>query len=446
MSRISRLQSGIAGVLLLAGSGVIAGSPALFIAALVPLTYAVYGTVSSVANPNDAIAVTRRCTPAAPLPGEQVTIELEITNQSTQTLPDVRIADGVPSPLQVTSGTAETGMTLRAGQTTTLSYTLQPTRGTYKFDETTVRLRSLAATAIETAHLTPDGTTEFACAFPTEEAPLRQKTIPFVGSVTTDSSGVGLEFHSTREYRHGDPVNQVNWRQYARTGELGTTLFREQEAANVVVIVDARPPEASQKAPGQPDGVTLATYAAVMSANAFLSENNNVGFAGLGVTGTIPGVRAGPPAYITPGMSTETRGRIGQLADQIATQYTGRNNRSDSDPDATESDARQSSQRQAELATGRLVPLLPTGAQVFYCTAALDDASIETGEKLRQHGYELTVLSPTITDGRTIGAQLESIKRTARLDQLRSTGASVIEWDPDQPLELALTRGTQVIQ
>lgn len=444
MTRTPRFQTGIAGVLLLAGSGLLAGSPALFAAALVPLTYVTYGAVSSAPEPADNLTITRKCTPESPLPGEQVTVELTITNDSTQTLSDVRIADGVPGSLDVTSGTAITGMTLRAGTTATLSYTLQPTRGTYEFTPPTVRVRGMAATSTDNPSVAATGTTTLRCVIPTEAEPLRQQTIPFVGSVATNSSGVGLEFHSTREYRHGDPVNQVNWRQYARTGELGTTLFREQQAANVVVIVDARADEAQLRTPGQPDGVTLATYAAVMSANAFLSAHHNVGFAAFGTPGDPPGIRTGPPAYVEPGLSGDTRARVGILANHVAAQFGS--NRTITDTATPEAATSHSHDRLQRDEAQQLVSLLPSGAQLLYCTPALTDDAVAYGTTLRQHGYELTVISPTLTNGATVGASLAAVERTARLDELRSLGASVIEWDPDEPLETALTRATKVIQ
>lgn len=444
MSRVPRFQSGLAGVLLLAGSGLLAGSPALFAAALVPLTYVTYGAVSSAPQPNGSLTVTRECSPESPLPGEQVTIELTVTNESAQTLSDVRIADGVPDSLDVIAGTAVTGMTLRPNASATLSYTLQPTRGTYEFSAPTVRLRGFAATSSHTLSVSSTGITTLRCVIPTEAEPLKQRTIPFVGSVATDSSGVGLEFHSTREYRHGDPVNQVNWRQYARTGELGTTLFREQQAANVVAIVDARLDEAQIKAPGQPDGVTLATYAAVLSANAFLSAHHNVGFAAFGTAGEPPGIRTGPPAYVEPGMSTETRTRIGILANHVAAQYGADRTVTDTTHSGSSSSRSRSGTHRDEAR--ELVSLLPSGAQLLYCTPVLSDAAVAYGTTFRQHGYDVTVLSPTLTDGSTVGSSLASVKRTTRLDKLQSLGASVIEWDPDQPLETALIRATQVIR
>jgi uncharacterized protein (DUF58 family) len=141
-------------------------------------------------------------------------------------------------------------------------------------------------------------------------------------------------------------------------------------------------------------------------------------------------------------MSAETRARIGILANHIAAQYG--DDRTVTDTAQAESAARSYGGGQRDEAR-HLVSLLPAGAQLLYCTPALTDDAVAYGTTLRQHGYDLTVVSPTLTDGSTVGASLAAVERTARLDELRSLGVSVIEWDPDQPLESALLRATKVI-
>jgi uncharacterized protein (DUF58 family) len=144
-------------------------------------------------------------------------------------------------------------------------------------------------------------------------------------------------------------------------------------------------------------------------------------------------------------MRAETRVQISQLANHIASQYGDGQSITDSSPETT-GRTHQSRLGRSDSSAAELISLLPTGAQVFYCTAALDDEAVTRGETLRRHGYDVTVLSPTLTDGPTVGAELAAVNRTARLDRLRALGVSVICWDPDNPLDTALARGAQVIR
>jgi len=65
-------------------------------------------------------------------------------------------------------------------------------------------------------------------------------TTKYHGRVPTDVGGAGVEFHATREYRRGDPVKRIDWNRRARTGELATLELREERAATVVLLIDAR--------------------------------------------------------------------------------------------------------------------------------------------------------------------------------------------------------------
>lgn len=55
------------------------------------------------------------------------------------------------------------------------------------------------------------------------------------------SSGMGLEeFAELRPYSPGDPARFINWKAFAKTGELYVNKFQGPEPKNAVIIVDAR--------------------------------------------------------------------------------------------------------------------------------------------------------------------------------------------------------------
>ncbi|WP_049929166.1 DUF58 domain-containing protein [Halopiger goleimassiliensis] len=444
MRRVTRWHSGVVASIFLVAVGFLVGSAALVVAAMVPLTFLGYAALSSVADPASAIALERDCTPATPLPGERVEVTLTVRNESDRTLPDVRIVDGVPDELEVLDGTAREAVTLRAGEEATLSYALRPRRGSYAFDPTWVRLRSLSATAVSTDAVAAGGDDELECTVPLDGVPMHRETIPFVGSIATDSGGPGYEFHSTRDYQQGDPLNRIDWRRYARTGELGTVRYREQEAANVVVIVDGRTDARLAPERGHPDGITLSAYAGIVTTSALTDVGHNVGVVGLGVRGETPGVYTGPPAYVEPGTGANVGGRIARVCDAIAARGSG--------GDVTASGANGSSgAADAGSPTARadggvetadyLDTLLPPNTQLVVCTPAVDDEIVDLGLELRRRGYPLSVLSPNVADRDDVGARLAAVHRQARLERLRRTDVPVVDWSPDTKLSTALEHG-----
>ncbi|AEH35780.1 DUF58 domain-containing protein [Halopiger xanaduensis] len=456
--RVTRWHSGVVASLVLAAAGAVLGSASLLVAAIVPVTYLGYAALSSAPDPAAAIALERDCTPRTPLPGERVEVALTVRNESDRTLPDVRIVDGVPENLDVIGGDARGATTLRAGEEIELEYAIQPRRGTYVFDATWIRVRSLSATAVATDAIAADGDAELECTIPLDGLPLHRDTIAVTGAVASDSGGAGYEFHSTRDYRRGDPLSRIDWRRYARTGELGTVLYREQEATNVVVVVDGRAVSGVAPGRGRPDGITLAAYAGVVTGNALLEAGHNVGIVGLGVRGRTPGVYTGPPAYVAPGNGADVGGRIARVCDAVAARGSGadhsgeestpngvdptaRSQPSDADSSAARADGGNGGDSGTAADVDHLEALLPATAQLVVCTPAVDDEIVALTAEFRRRGYNAAVISPAVTDADAVGARLAAIRRQARLERLRRLDVPIADWDPETPLAGALGRG-----
>lgn len=51
-------------------------------------------------------------------------------------------------------------------------------------------------------------------------------------------AGASLEFHEFRDYQAGDDLRHVDWRAYARSGQLHVRLHREEVAATAELILD----------------------------------------------------------------------------------------------------------------------------------------------------------------------------------------------------------------
>jgi uncharacterized protein (DUF58 family) len=108
---------------------------------------------------------------------------------------------------------------------------------------------------------------------------VRAQTTQYSGDVSTNVGGPGLEFHSVREYRDSDPMNRINWKRFARTGEFSTVDFRQEKAASITLLFDTRDSAFTSAAPGTPNAVDLSVDAATSVFTSLYDAGNLVGVA-----------------------------------------------------------------------------------------------------------------------------------------------------------------------
>lgn len=71
---------------------------------------------------------------------------------------------------------------------------------------------------------------------------MREVQHPILGEKDSAFAGSGYEFAEHRQYINGDPVKHINWRVYARTGQLVRKVFHEQRRPQCYLLVDRRAP------------------------------------------------------------------------------------------------------------------------------------------------------------------------------------------------------------
>lgn len=59
------------------------------------------------------------------------------------------------------------------------------------------------------------------------------------GATAERRQGSGRELHHLREYRPGDPRHAIDWKATARSGQLITRVFTEEQHLEIVLVVDA---------------------------------------------------------------------------------------------------------------------------------------------------------------------------------------------------------------
>jgi len=274
-----------AGIGALAFAGVALGlpfqRPGLFLVSLVGVGFAAYARLGDAPTPQ--LRVERELSETAPSPDDEVTVTVTVENEGASTLPDLRLVDGVPPGLSVVDGTARLGTALRPGKRATYSYTVTVSRGSHDWEPMTAVVRNASGSRERTREIDAETTLQCLPELGASSAlPLRGLTTPYSGRVATDVAGSGLEFHSTREYRQGDPLSRVDWNRYARSGELSTVSFREERAATVVLLIDSR--EEAYRAPDEetPNAVERGVDAASEAFSALLSTGDRVGLASYG--------------------------------------------------------------------------------------------------------------------------------------------------------------------
>ncbi|MBO4247901.1 DUF58 domain-containing protein [Halomicrobium sp. IBSBa] len=432
--RVRRWGVPLAGTVTLLSVGLLAAEPALFAGAAIPLAYVLVGALSRV--PSGAnLDADRTVAAAAPTPGDPVDVTLTVENTGRRTLTDVRIVDGVPAELTVVSGSPRACRSLRPGESTTVEYAVRSKRGTYAFDDPVVRIRPLAATEIATATVAAAGDTALTCANVVAEAPLADATLPRAGTLPTDSGGSGLEFHATRDYQSGDPVSRIDWRRFAKTGELTTVEYREEQAVRTVLVVDARPPTRVTPEAGYPTGAELAAYAAerLLDALARSSVVASITAVGLADEDLVGGLGPDGLAWADPDGGVESP-QASRLFDGVQSAAT----RDSVAPDGGE-------QARAETATDRTAPdvetllaRLPPTAQVVVFSPLLDDWPTELITSLRARNYPTTVVSPDVTRGEGPAQTVVALERRLRLQSVELSGATLIDWDLDEPIDIAM--------
>lgn len=402
-----------AAALLSGGVGVVLGRPVVLLLAVVGVAFAAY--VRAAVPPAPALEVERTASDPEPAPGDVVRLTVTVRNVGDGTLPDLRYVDAVPEALTVVSGSPRIGTSLRPGRAARFAYRVEARRGVHDFGASTVAVRDLSG-AIE-RELSVDVGTRLVCIpqlEPLSGVPLRAQTTQYTGRVATDVGGEGVEFYATREYRPGDALNRIDWNQRARTGRLTTLEFREERAATVVVLVDARDVAYRRPAPEAESALDRSVDAAGRVVATLLDSGDRVGVTALG-----PG-----DCWLAPGASTDHRTRARRL---LATH-----------PSLAPVPDGDRFYPAIELA--RLRRRLPDDAQVVVLSGLGDDYVAEVARRLDAYGYPVTVVSPDATADGTVGHRLARVERRARLDDLRQAGLRVVDWGRDEPVEVAMAR------
>lgn len=396
----TRRWRGVVAVALLAGAvGVITTRPALLAVAVIGVVFAAYPAISR--PPRVDLSIDRRVSTPNPAPGENVDVTITVTNTGGSLLPDLRIADGVPGGLRVVEGSPRHGIALRPGQSASYSYVLEAKSGRHAFEPAIVVARDFAGGwELET---TIEADTDLDCSAGDGSVALSNPGGVIAGHIRSNRGGVGTEFHQTREYRHGDAANRINWNRYARTGELSTVEYAVEQAVTVMVVVDCRA-ESYRGQPDRPHAVIQCVTVARAILHSLHSHRNLVGLIGVGRDS----------CWLDPAAG---RDHVAEADRLFSTSRVF-----SSVPYAGSGDGARN--------LSVLHEHLPNAAQAVICSPLLDDAIVRTAMKIHEEGHPVTVVTPDVTGHATLGQQIARLERANRVSTLRRAGVAVFDWTP----------------
>jgi len=447
---------GVIVAVLLAGTGLVVGSPVLLAAATMPLWYVAAASLTG--RPEAEFSVTRSLrldgesrsgmTPGnspdsesgsggmsgeqlSGEPGDVVSVRTTVRNDGSEPAIDLRVVDGVPEALPVVEGSPRACVTLGPGEETTIEYGVELQRGEHAFTATDLQVRDLPGVTRVDVAVRATGAEALRCSPAVEQPPIGGGRNDYAGEVPTSEGGSGVEFHSVRDYEPGDPARSIDWRRYANTRDLATVEYRAERSTRILCVVDARESQFRAPAGSTLSTVELCADAAERTVGRLLQEGHPTGTAA---------VYSGEITLVPPGTGSAVRERATDLLGTVTdgTRLSGTVVRRLWDDPAT-----------------ALPQALDGETQVLLFSSFVDDEPLDLVERLRSRGYAVHVVSPDVTgglDGERAGAPLDSLSvrlagldRENRLARARATGATVVKWGLDRSLGLVLDRAVREV-
>ncbi len=263
-------------------------------------------------------------------------------------------------------------------------------------------------------------------------------TIALPGRDDADGlGGSGVEFHSIREYRAGDPLNRLDWRRLAKTGELTTVQFREEQATTAVVIIDVRRLNRVTPQPGHPNGASNCVYASERLYDALTNANIDTSVTAIGVDDddkipwSSPSNGGGTVAATTAVFEAAQQAVDTDEPRVVPTEPTS--------PAAAITDGG------TDDRTGELLTHLPQDAHVILVSPVLDTWPVTFARSLAVRNRDLLVLSPDVAPNDSPGQFIAGTNRSLHLHDIELTGAKTVDWTLDDPLALALNRSLRTL-
>ena len=347
--------------------------------------------------------------------GDDVIVELTISNNSYRRTQQLEVFDNVPHEMKMRQGINQMRMNLGPGQSARIKYRVRcPLRGHYTLGPVSVRYRN-AFNLFANESKVQDRTdiTVFPQVREIEEALLRSD-VPkmYTGATTLKTPGPGMEFYSLREYLPGDAFRSINWKAFARTGELMVNEKTRDAVTDVFIILDTR--DVSRIGTVLKNPLEMGTIAAASVSNYFIRRRDSGALVTYG----------DKMDYLPPETGDKQGYKV--LSNLAAVRAKG--------------------SMPLQAVTNAMSSRMSRGSPVFIISSLEGDGTtLPAIRNLAGRGHEVIVLSPSSIDLERLVSRIPrmsyevlKLERQNRLTAISGYGAKVIDWMPDVELSQAL--------
>jgi uncharacterized protein (DUF58 family) len=347
--------------------------------------------------------------------GDDINVVLTITNKSYRRTQQLEVFDNVPHEMKMRKGVNLMRMNLGPGQTATIRYTVRcPLRGHYTIGPTSIRYRNTFNLFVsETSIGDRSDITVFPQVRDVEEALIRSD-VPkmYTGATTLKTPGQGMEFYALREYFPGDSFRSINWKAFARTGELMVNEKTRDAVTDVFIILDTR--DVARIGTVLKNPLEMGTVAAASIANYFIKRRDSVSLVTYGER----------MDFLPPETGDKQHYKV--LSQLAAVESKG--------------------SMPLQAVTNALSPRISRGSPVFIISSLEGDGTtLSAIRNLSGKGHEVIVLSPSSIDLERLVSRIPrmayevlKLERQNRLTAISGYGAKVIDWTPSVELSQAL--------
>ncbi|MEM3341460.1 MAG: DUF58 domain-containing protein [Thermoplasmata archaeon] len=204
-------------------------------------------------------------------------VTLTVENKGSAT-GELELRDTLPRQMYIKYGNNYTVLALEEGEVVNLRYTfLSPIRGLYEIGPVSIRQGDPFGLFYRETHLPIRDTITI---FPRIEhvrdvAVMSKVPKMYPGAVRLRQPGQGSEFYALREYFHGDEFKNINWKAFARSGELMINEREREVVSDITIIVDSRAISSAGVESRSP--IVLSCRVAATLASFFLKRRDSVG-------------------------------------------------------------------------------------------------------------------------------------------------------------------------
>jgi len=360
------------------------------------------------------IEIVRRVDQEKIFEGGIINVTLTIKNKGVG-INYLELFDEVPKELKIIGGTNHAFLRLGTHQIKHLTYTVQgEMRGYHYFKKVRVRRYNLFFLSYTThSYDVPTFVAVFPKVSELKTFPIRTRYPRiFQGAVATRKIGEGSNFHSIREYVPGDPYKKINWKAFSRTQRLMVNEYEREDLLDVMIVVEATKYTAIPNMADNPIDYSARVAAAV--ANFFINRRDHVGVC----------IYSRKVVYIPQESGSK---QFHKILNALASMYPAGQIRFGS---------------VAEILIRHFTPKSP----IIIISSLVNDETLTTGmRELAAHGFEVICISPDIAmflvHVSEMDAHIIQEERKAIISKIKSYGVRVVNWDPHEPIEVAVMLG-----